>query len=365
MTTKVKFGAIQEFSELLKKITDWQVQIKQGASSAQDFAMNVMVDDHRYSFLVELKQQIITSMIPRIVEQIKQHHHDSRLPVILAAPYIAPAQADALRKAEVSYMDLKGNLHVDVPGLKIWFVEAARRLKDRPRVHSVSRLNMTGSGARLVYALLVDPQLIESNYRELAKRAGISIGSVKATLDWLKKKDFLRAFGTRHANRVLVKKKDLLDLWSEAFSERLKPKLMIGRYETAQIGEHLPGKPSITFRAYGFHPDEASWGGEAAAIAMADEKNYNPGSGNLFVYIRKKSDLNLLLARHKLSRNTTGRLELFEAFWRPGDEIKAGNAPPLVVYAELVSSASSRCWDFAKKIYDRFLKEGIEDDSRT
>ncbi|MCE5227973.1 hypothetical protein LLG95_00045 [bacterium] len=363
MAAKVNLGAIQEFCELLKRLTGWKIQIKSRASHQTDYVMDITLDDHLHPFLMEFKQQLVTSMIPRLIQQIKRFEHDAHLPALLAVPYIAPAQADTLRKAGVSYVDLKGNLHIDVPGMKIWFVEAARRLRDRPQVHTVTRQNMTSSGVRLVYILLNSSQLITTNYRDLANRSGISVGSVKATLDWLKKKDFLRTFGSGHANRILVKKKELLDLWIEAFSERLKPKLLIGRYETVGVGERIPGKPSIIVRGYSFHPDEASWGGEMAAIALANEQHYNPGRGK-HVYIRRKNDLNALLTRHKLSRDSNGGLELFEAFWRPIDEVKAGNAPPLVVYAELMNSGSSRCWNIAGKIYDLFLKERIEDDSR-
>lgn len=363
MGINIDLGAIQDFADLLREITGWQVKIKAAGSDA-GHVMNLLVDDRKHSFLVELKRQLVSSMIPRIIEQLAGYERVAHLPALLAVPYIAPAQADALRKAGASYMDLKGNLHIAIPGLKIWFVGAARRLKDRPRVQSVTHQNMTGSGVRLVYILLNDSQRVMDNYRDLAKQAGISVGSVKATLDWLKKKDFLRIFAGRHANRVIVRKKELLDLWIEAYSERLKPKLMIGRYETVRVGETIPGKPAYTsFRSYSFHPNEASWGGEAAAIVLANEKHYNPGSGNLLIYIRNKNDLNALLTRHKLSRDSNGKLDVYEAFWQPGDEIKTGNAPPLVVYAELMTSGSSRCWNLAKEIYDQYLKKRVEDDS--
>lgn len=386
---------IQEVADMLKRLTGWQVEVRPMGHTAlgerPDGLLTIGYGGRNHDFAIESRGQISAPMLPRIVEQLRADEESMRMPGLLLAPYLAPAQTAALRQSGVSYADLKGNVHLTLPGLEVWFVGAARGLKDvtqHPPTtqwetmtslvavphHSstVQRETLTTAGVRLIYGLLSDPKRASAPYRDLAKRAGVSLGSVKATLDWLQRREFLRVFGQgRRAGRVLVKRRELLERWTEAYGERLRPKLQIGRY-TAQgagptpmrrvdTGEpEEPGELQMTIRSYPAGA-QATWSGEMAASLLLGERHYKSGTMTLYLY--REQDLNLFLAQNKLSRDASGEVEILGAFWPQEDEIQAGVAHPLVVYADLMNAASSRCWEAARLIYERYLKEQVEHDS--
>lgn len=121
-----------------------------------------------------------------------------------------------------------------------------------------------------------DPERVSATYRDLSQRAGVAVGSVKAGLDWLQRRGFLRIFGQgRGASRTLVKRRELLERWTEAYGERLRPKLQIGRYRVQ--GD---GMAQIT-QMDSFHAGQASWGGEMAVSLLLGEQHYQPGTRTL------------------------------------------------------------------------------------
>ena len=101
------------------------------------------------------------------------------------------------------------------------------------------------SGLRILYALLTRPPENRWTYRDIAKGAGVALGSIAVVMGELKVKGYLLEEG--RDQRRLTQRRKLLDLWVEGYGARLRPSLLIGRYqpsessleETLQI---LPGK---------------------------------------------------------------------------------------------------------------------------
>lgn len=179
----------------------------------------------------------------------------------------------------------------------------------------------------------------------MAKEAGISLGAVNWIMNDLKSLGHLSDFGAR--GRRIVNRKELLKRWTSAYPEQLRPKLILGRFKT----DHAHGwwqKAEL--------PRDAFWGGEVAAKLLT--RYLKPET----VTIYSESNLPRLQARYGLRRDPTGDVELLRRFWKfdQWDEKKLQTAPPLLVYADLLSMGDDRNLETAELIYDQYIVRLIE-----
>ena len=100
----------------------------------------------------------------------------------MAAPYLSPATRERLREAEIGFVDLTGNLHLQLaqPGL---FIETEGAQNDPNRKRRPSR-SLRGAKAGRVVRVLVDVRG-PLGVRELAKRAGVNPGYASRLLSFL------------------------------------------------------------------------------------------------------------------------------------------------------------------------------------
>ena len=154
---------------------------------------------------------------------------------VLLAPYVRRQQAEVLEQAGIDYLDLAGNAHVDLPGVRV-HVEGKRlaRAPDTP-------LAMTPGWVRFVLALLVRPELAQARYREVAAAAGIALGAVPRYRQDLERRGFL--LGRRGGSR-LARREDLLATWVHGYATTLRPRLKEQRFRTPAalrpgLGERL------------------------------------------------------------------------------------------------------------------------------
>lgn len=361
-----KHKLILDIAELLGRLTDWPVEFVQSppdkpSQSNPDGTLEVTCDNQPVRFRVETKSQVTAAMIPGIINQRSQCAYAPSHAGLLVAPYIPPSIAKELKLREVQYADLKGNLWLKLPDHEIWFKNAARELKDyNAPVYSNSSSSLSAAGVKLIFVLLTIGEATCWPYRQLAEYSGNSIGSVKAAMDWLAQKDYLQIKALRNpGSRKLTRKKELLDVWTEAYGDKLLPKLLIGRYKSAASPNFTQELNSGFDRPFGIEPNIKLSGESAVGLLLGDDY-YKPGSTT--IYLRDKNNLNQVMAAFKLNRTPRGNVEILEAFWNQkisGDTI---SAPQLIVYADLMNKDSSRCWNMAKAIYDQQLKRFIEHD---
>jgi hypothetical protein len=306
-----------------------------------DAIVNVRDENKRWRFYVEVKPHLTSHTLgPAIaaVSQIKKEHQSAAL----VSAYVNPSQADKLRQLGIEFFDAAGNASFQQKGLRV-FITGRKPQTAKSLGRPARAFNTTGS--RLVFALLCQPGLENKSYREMAREAGISLGAVNWIITDLKSLGHLVDFGAR--GRRLANRKELLKRWTSAYPEQLRPKLILGRFKS----EHAPDwwqKADL--------PPDAFWAGEVAAKLLT--KYLRPET----VTIYAESSLPKLQARHRLQRDPNGEIELLRRFWKfdQWEKKDLQTAPPLLVYADLISTADDRNLETAEIIYEQYIARLIE-----
>lgn len=306
-----------------------------------DAIVNLRDENKRWRFYVEVKPHLTTHTLgPAIaaISQIKKEYPSAAL----VSAYVNPSQADKLRQLGIEFFDTAGNASFQQKGLHI-FVTGRRPQPPKSLGRPARAFNPTGS--RLVFALLCQPGLENKSYREMAKEAGISLGAINWIMNDLKSLGHLSDLGAR--GRRLVNRKELLKRWTSAYPEQLRPRLILGRFQ-AEHAQDWWKKAQL--------PPDAFWGGEVAAKLLT--RYLRPEA----VTIYSESSLPKLQARYGLRRDPNGDIELLRRFWKFDQWEKKDllTAPPLLVYADLISTADDRNLETAEIIYEQYIARLVE-----
>jgi hypothetical protein len=227
------------------------------------------------------------------------------------------------------------------------------------------------AGLKVLFALLCKPGLADENYREIARVAGVALGTVGWIVADLNEQGFWLDMGKR--GRRLVNKAKLLERWVTAYPEQLKPKLLIGRFAAPKTTD--PWWEHVRIREF-----NAYWGGEVAAAMLTHHLKpelatvYIRGQYNEGIFFRRAMRLPAarveeFAIRNRLKRDPRGDVEILRVFWAPDcdtavvqgaptpgrDWAAERVAPPLLVYADLLATGDDRCIETARMIYEQCL----------
>lgn len=305
--------------------------------SHDDSILELTTPRGRRRLLVEVKgshlsQALASDLIARASSRVTT-------PRILFAPYVSPEMSALLVSHGINFVDRAGNCHLDLGGSYVGHVEGRklRRPADAPG-------GIRAPGFRLVFALLVEPDLLNASARNLARASGVSLGTASNVLRRL---EHDRILVRTKSGRQIVRRDDLVERWIAGYTETLRPQLFAGRFQT-------PDKdpPSLEERVAGILGQEETWawGGVTAAYRLT--KHYR-GDETVLHVEAAPSDLP---KRLKALPHREGRLILLGV---PGPLAFRGKAPhtvhPLLIYTELVLTGSDRAREAASELRERFL----------
>ena len=92
---------------------------------------------------------------------------------------------------------------------------------------------MTPTGLQVIFVLLADRHnTAVLTYRDLADASRTSLAAVARLHAELRRRGFVEV--QKAGRRVVRRKTELLGLWVGGYAERLRPKLMLGRYRSAE-----------------------------------------------------------------------------------------------------------------------------------
>lgn len=141
---------------------------------------------------------------------------------VVLLPHAPSAVAEALADAGVAFADEAGNVSLRAPGV---FVRVLGRKPPAPARRGPPP--MRAGGLQLLFVLLVDPLAPRMTYRELARRAGVALGTVANTLAALRE-DGRLVLGPGGA--LLPRDSAALGrAWDQAWADTLRPSLLLGR----------------------------------------------------------------------------------------------------------------------------------------
>ena len=315
----------------------------------------VNIGYHRYKdtekYVVQIKEaHFITEICPKIsrynegiiCQQIRETTLREGLPVLLVTPYIPPAIAKTFAKEGINYIDKAGNSYIHHEHLFI-FIEG----KKRETSIKINKSRAFGeAGTKLVYELLCHPEHVNLSFRELASLTQLSLGSVSMIFQELTQMGFV----SKAKERVLLEKETLLKRWLIAYSEVLRPKLIMKRMRPLSSSFYKEWRQVDLSMI----SEQTQWGGEPAGNMLTG--NLTPATYTIYTDTSWQNIGKTL----GLIPDEEGRIEVLSHF---STEASKSTVSPLLVYADLIISGDSRNIEVAKIIENNelsYLKQRTE-----
>jgi hypothetical protein len=302
----------------------------------------ITVNGVELNFNMYYAQQISHLQLHYIRRDAAEALKDNQLPTLVISPVIYSKIAQKLVDMNVNYIDSTGNVYINE---KTIYILSAGKKSKTGEVITKSRL-FGESGLKLLFALLQDQEAVNFPYRELARLVGISPASITILFKEMLKGGYL--FEDHNDDKRLLRKRELLQRWLNGYQEILRPKLMIGTYESIK-------KDFVrNFEMQPISEWQGNWGGEAAGAIYTKYlvpeilTMYVPGDDKIWM---KKMGL--------IPTERNHNIEVLQYFWDKGHAlfmVAPNTVPPLLAYAELTSSGDSRNQETAQKIYDEYLQ---------
>jgi hypothetical protein len=331
----------EALAQLKRNVPDIRVEFEQLDPRAEPIDGRLRLFRPRFGALaplaVEFKLGVTTATLPRIINTINELNE----PCVLVTDYLTPGAATLLRNKGVFYLDTAGNAYLDLDKMLILVV--GQKPTDLPRRTPLAAFGE--AGVRLIFTLLAAPALLAEPYRQIAAAAGVAQGTITHVLQELEALGLFQKVGRE---RILRDRLALAARWAEAYAERLRPKLLRGRFDAPD--PHW-------WKQVDLKPFAGTWGGEPAGALLTG--HLRPETYTL--YIPKWADapraFALFTAQYGLRRNPEGRLEILEGFWDPKiiGPTEQGTVHPLLAYADLMATQDARCIETGKIIHDEQL----------
>jgi len=281
-------------------------------------------------YAAEVKRGLRPALLGAVLHQLEPLGQQA----LLVADYVAPPLADALRQRHIAFIDTAGNAYLERPPLLVWIKGQPRKFIGGARHRGRA---FTARGLQVTFALLCLKERADFQYREIARIAGVALGTVALVMAELAELGFVAELRGR---RRLLRAPQLLEQWVEAYIRTLRPKLMLGRFKA----EILEWWNTVDPLKYGLR-----MGGEGAAARLT--LHLRPGTLTFFA---ERVDPRFLLD-YQLRTDPRGEVEILRRFWNFENKEAPALAPPTLVYADLLAEGDARCLETAKRIYDDIL----------
>jgi len=333
--------------ELLKKAldtfaiaTDIKIEMEHYLDKSNEFDAlgNLTIDDKKVPVAIEFKIRPTPALV--MITKLKQKQEQ----ILIVADYINPILAERLKTENIWFVDTAGNAYIKLVPLFIYI--KGNKPIEKPAARTLGRA-FQPTGLKVIYAFLCNPELVNASYREIAKGSEVALGTVGWVMTDLTQLGNIVDMG--HRGRRLKEKKKLLDRWVTAYSEKLRPKLKIGKYKAPDPD---------WWQKTDLHNQQAYWGGEVAA----DQLTHYLKPEIITIYVMKKW-VGELTIMNKLRKDPNGDIEILNTFWNVDNEFNRKEiVNPILVYADLMATNDPRNIETAKIIYEQELAKYFRED---
>lgn len=273
--------------------------------------------------------------------QINQIINIMNDPKILIAERIFPGIKKELRERKIAYLEANGNFYFENQDNLIW-IETQKPI---PITKEKGNRAFTKTGLKVLFHFLVNDNLINQTYRQIANYTGVGLGNVNNIFTGLKETGFLLKLN--QTQFVLNNKKELLQKWATAYKETLQPTLEIGRF-------HFANEENFThWRNVQLQKGKTWWGGEPAGDLLT---NYlRPGE--LTIYTTETR--NELMRNYRLIPEPKGDVRVYKKFWNNEKNDNNEAVTPLLTYVDLISTGDKRCLETAEMIFKQHVEPNL------
>jgi hypothetical protein len=323
--------AIDNLQNNLGIVSRWEEPGVDGLSGK----LHLSIDNQIIRLNVLVRSELRSHQLPGITEQSSRYGN-----LMVVANNIFPKIKEELRKNKIAYLETNGNIWLQQNGTLLWI--------DTQKPVTVSKKTgnraFTKTGLKVLLHFLLHERDINLPYRDIAALTGVGLGNVNYIITGLREMGFLLKLDKKQYK--LINKKELLEKWMSAYSERLQPALKIGTFR------FLHEEDLIHWKSLRLQHKKSWWGGEPAGELLTNFLR----PAILTIYTTEtRSDL---IKNYRLIPDDNGNVRVYKKCWY--DDGDNGNiAPPLLVYADLIIEGDRRCLETAQKIYDEFLQDRL------
>ena len=304
-----------------------------------DASIELVYENGTSCYLVECK-----SFVDRKaqVDQVRRRLESTRSRGLLIAPYVSRELAEHCRATGLQFIDACGNAYLRAPGL---LVLVTGEKGGRGQASSRAPKGLTNAaGLRVVFALLSKQELVNAPLKDIARRAGVSLGTAYNVLEDLERRGYLINRGSAD-RRKLLERGRLTDEWAINFPTTLRTKLH---------GRRFSAPDPHWWENIDRHEFHFAWGAEVAAKKMTG--HLKPATQTLYVESAEMEGvIGALAKQHRIRPDPDGEIEILEKFWHWRPETTPGIAPALLVYSELLAILDPRAQETADMIKERFI----------
>jgi hypothetical protein len=330
-------GALKESTGIDARIEVPADGERSGKETAATIGLST--EDHRWAFTAVVKKSLTNDILGYVIAELREARSQ---PGVLITRYVTPNQAEKLRRANAQFIDTTGNAFLNQPPLFV--LVTGNRRSESPVKARPARI-FSSAGIRVLFALLCRPALAAASYRDIAAAADVSLGAVSQVMEDLKSAGYLinreEREGREGRERRLMKHEELIRRWGEAYSERLRPKLLVSRFSAEKAD---------WWKEVQLEEMNACWSGEVAAAKLT--KYLRPQIKTIYA----PNKLAALQLKFRFRQDKNGDIELLKKFWTfDRNAAPPDIAPALLVYADLMASGDERNIETAGMIYDRYI----------
>lgn len=331
----IEIDIVEIALEKLKRDTKITGKWRNNADKEIDGIIELVVDGQEHVFNAEVVTELRNHQVLNIVRKAEKYN-----PLIVIAKHLFPKIKEELRQLNIAYIEVNGNIYAKVPGMMVW-IDAHKPLKQE--VEKTNRA-FTKTGLKVIFQFLLDEQLVNMPYREIANTTKVGLGNINYIIHGLKEMGFLIALNKNEYK--INNKRELLDKWIIAYAEKLKPALLIGRFR------FLKEEDFLNWKSLKLDNNKTWWGGEPAGDLLT---NYlKPAELTLYT-VQTRADL---MKKLRLIPDEKGNVKIFKKFWHY-TEVNENITPPHLVYADLLATNDRRCTETAQIIYDELLQDKL------
>ncbi len=320
--------------ENLKKALGIEARWDGGRNDEFDGVLTIDIKGTRIAFNAEVKREVRNYQLEPFINKARY-----REPAILIANKIYPKIKEILREEGIAYLEANGNVYIREQDVLLWIDGNKTQKENKVKVKRA----FTKTGIKVLFLYLLDQEWLNRPYREVAKKAGVALGTILPIREALTELGYLIKLD--HKRVKLINKDELINKWVEAYEEVLKPNITLGRFK-------LHTNEDYDWRKLNFNYEELLWGGEPAADILTNHLNPE----NLTLYTNQK--INDLITKYRLIPAKNGQITIYEKFWDLPQE-NMNTVPPLLVYADLINTGDSRCIETAKIIYNEYVGKDL------
>ncbi len=295
-------------------------------------------------YAVETKRILSGSLAETFSYKLKTLSQSTNLKYILLAEYISSSVAKKFKEKGIEFADCFGNMFINLPWLKVFIM-------GYPKDKWIERQTSLGSSTalKIIYTILTNPKITGWTHREIAKVAGVALGSVTAVYRELRSQGYLHLTDNNgETHREVVHKAQLFDKWITGYEDKLRQKIYLGSYRIAgnKPITDLPDMLSNT------QQEQVLIGGELGATLL-EKGNLRPGSATLHLDVN--SDAKQLSLQLKMIPDVHGNIMLLKTFGEcnglSGEKYPFPLTNPLLMYSELLQIDDPRVREFAEHFF--------------